>query len=260
MLRRAFPFSPAVLRRHIADTAASFFRRKGSKPAVAKSDPSVARIPGFALPPDMLREEVQLRANYVPSVLLHELCIRLCLNVPGNIIEFGVANGASIRRFQQALARYGDGSKKLFGLDSFLGLREPFEGRAVGAFACEVPDIPGVEIIPGYFEDICTDALRARVERVAFAHLDADLNSSTLVALRWLTPLLNTGSLLLFDEFTGGGLAEARAFDQWRRETGIALIRIAEFDRMPSAGGTVVDRRLLFQVIGSESLSFHPAL
>ena len=227
---------------------------------MAKSDPSAARIPGFALPPDMPWEQAQLRTNYVPRVLLHELCIRLCLNVSGNIVEFGVATGDSMRRFQQALTRYGDGSKKLFGLDSFRGLREPFEGAAVGAFICEAPNIPGVEMVPGYFEDTCTDALRARVGRVAFAHFDADLHSSTLVALRWLTPLLNTGSLLLFDEFTGGDLAEARALEQWRQETEITLIRIAEFDRMPSGWGTVVDRRLLFQVVGSESLSFQPEL
>jgi hypothetical protein len=97
--------------------------------------------------------------------------------------------------------------------------------------------------------------LRRRVGRVAFAHLDADLFSSTLFALRWLTPLLNTGSVLQFDEFIGGDCAESRAFEEWRVESGLQLIRIAEVDREPSGWGSNIDRRLVFQVVGDEPLS-----
>ncbi|HXY65653.1 MAG TPA: hypothetical protein VEI45_15165 [Mycobacterium sp.] len=43
---------------------------------------------------------------------------------------------------------------------------------------------------------------------MALASLDADLFSSTLCALTWLTPLLGIGSLLLFDEYLGDGGAE----------------------------------------------------
>jgi hypothetical protein len=49
-----------------------------------------------------------------------------------------------------------------------------------------------------------------------------------------LTPLLGTGSLLLFDEFVGADMAEARAFQEWRDESGVELLRIADFDRDPS--------------------------
>ena len=46
------------------------------------------------------------------------------------------------------------------------------------------------------------------------AHFDADLYSSTVCALEFVTPLLGTGSLLLFDELSGAGGAEQRAFEE----------------------------------------------
>jgi hypothetical protein len=153
----------------------------------------------------------------------------------------------------------GTALKKIFALDSFEGLPESFENAAVGAFAGEVPKIHGVAFVKGYFEDTCTETLRQQVGSVALAHLDADLYSSTLHALRWLTPLLHTGSILLFDEFIGEGQSEARAFEEWRQETGTQLIRIVECDRDPSGwGASVTDRRLVFQVVGPEELPLRP--
>jgi predicted O-methyltransferase YrrM len=186
---------------------------------------------------------VQSRARYLSRAAVLQICIGLAEAIPGNIVEFGVADGASTRVIRKLT------EKKIYALDSFEGLREAFENAPVGAFAGPVPDIPGVTIVKGYFEDSCTEALAAEVGQVAFAHLDADLYGSTLCALRWLTPLLGDGSLLLFDEFTGGEKAEARAFAEWQRETETQLVRIAEFDREASGWGDIPDKRLLFQVI-----------
>jgi hypothetical protein len=183
------------------------------------------------------------RARYVPKTVILELCMRLANDIPGAIVEFGVASGGST----QALRRLSN--KEMFALDSFEGLRERFERLDVGHFAGPIPDIPGVNFVKGYFEDTCTEQLAARVGRVAFAHLDADLYNSTLFALHWLTPLLADGSLVLFDEFVGGAGAEARAFGEWQATTGTTVVRIAEFDREPSGGGDVPDKRLLFQVV-----------
>lgn len=208
--------------------------------------------------------ELKARANYLPRSLVIEMCVRLSLRVPGNIVEFGVASGDSTRVIRRTLRRYGQpwfvpyGRKKIFALDSFEGLREKFEGADAGTFKGAVPDIAGVRFVKGYFEDTCTEALRSEVGSVAFAHLDADLHSSTLVALRWLTPLLDTGSILLFDEFTGGDFAEQRAFDIWRKECGLELMRLAEFDRDPSGFGTIPDRRALYQVVDANTLPPSP--
>lgn len=202
---------------------------------------------------------LKAREAFLPRGLVLELAVRAAHLIPGNIVEFGVAEGHSTRVLRRALTRCERGQvlgqrKKLFACDSFKGLAEKFENAEVGTFACESPNIRGVEIVEGYFQDSLTPELARRVSQVSLASLDADLYSSTLCALRWLSPLLHTGSLLLFDEFLGENESEKRAFEQWAKETGICTVQIAEFLRDPSGWGTNVDKRVLFQVIGSDVL------
>jgi predicted O-methyltransferase YrrM len=182
------------------------------------------------------------------------LAVRSAVRVPGNVIEFGVAQGASTRVLRSELRRLRRqqpkiGSRRLFACDSFRGLPEHFETLAPGTFACEPPRIRGVELVVGYFDDTLDDALARRVGRVALASLDADLESSTMCALRWLTPLIDEGSLLLFDEFDGDGGAERRAYERWSRETGVRTVKVAEFVRPTAGFGTQSDRRVLFRVM-----------
>ena len=106
----------------------------------------------------------------------------------------------------------------------------------------------------GYFEDSLTAELADRVGKIAFASLDADLYSSTLCALRWLQPMMQTGSLLLFDEFLGEDASEKRAFEEWLGESGIQVVRVAEFLRGPSGWGKIMDSRPLYQVVDEEKL------
>lgn len=218
---------------------------------------------GYYVANEQPYSDLKDRVRYISRAMVLNTCMALAVHVPGNVVEFGVATGASTREIKRSLRQYSSrlftryGNKKLFALDSFEGLREKFENAEVGEFAGAVPNISGVNFVKGYFEDTCTDELRRRVGQVAFAHLDADLYSSTKFALHWLTPMLDTGSLLLFDEFTGGELAENRAFEEWQKETGTQVIRIAEFDRDPSGYGAIPDRRLLYQVIGKRRLSRH---
>jgi hypothetical protein len=175
--------------------------------------------------------------------------------VPGNIVEFGVADGTSTRIIRNELLIHQGGkisgpSKRIYACDSFEGLSEKFENAEVGTFAGPVPRIAGVEIVKGFFDNSLTAELAARVGQVAFASLDADLYSSTLTALRWLTPLLHTGSLLLFDEYLGENESEKRAHDEWSDETGIETVVIAALRREPSGFGERPDQRMLRQVVG----------
>jgi len=218
-------------------------------------------IPGFAIANGPDWTDIADRSNFATRALILEMCVRLSLRVPGNIIEFGVATGDSTRVIRRTLKRYGRrwfipfGRKQLFACDSWEGLPEAWENVDVGGLACEPPRIPGVRFVKGYFQDTLTEQLRREVGHVAFAHFDADLYSSTKVALEWIAPLLTTGSLLLFDQFIGGDMDEFRAFDEWRKSHGIQCLRLAEFDREPAGNGKDLDRRLLFQVVANEKLS-----
>jgi hypothetical protein len=190
----------------------------------------------------------------VSRAMVLDLVVHLLDRVPGNIVEFGVAEGHSTRSIRRALnatqwPQLVGPRRTIFACDSFEGLPEKFERAEVGTFACEPPKIRGVEIVKGYFEDSLTDELARRVGVVAFASLDADLYSSTTTALDWLTPLLVNGSLLLFDEYLGESESEKRAHDEWAVRTGVRTIKIAEFLRDPSGWGDTPDRRVLLQVI-----------
>lgn len=198
--------------------------------------------------------------NPPPRELVLSLAVNLSHRVPGNIIEFGVARGGSTRTIRRVLRQCERSQilgprKKLFACDSFEGLTEQFENAPPGTFACDPPKIRGVEIVKGYFESSLTQELANRVGRVALASLDADLYSSTLCALRWLTPLLATGSLLIFDEYLGENASERHAHEDWRQETRVQTVLVAEFLREPSGWGATPDRRSLFQVLGDEPLS-----
>jgi len=185
-----------------------------------------------------------------------DLAVRSAYRLPGNIIEFGVADGSSTRNLRRAMwteeiVRALRPRKRLYACDSFEGLSEQYENLAPGTFACKPPRLLGVSIVQGYFEDSLTPDLADEVGPVALASLDADLYSSTLCALQWLTPLLRTGSLLLFDEYTGESKSEKRAHVDWLEESGVSTVLLAHLLRDPSGLGSTPDRRSLYQVVTS---------
>lgn len=193
-----------------------------------------------------------------------EFAVRMSGPIGGHIVEFGVYKGDSTRIIRDALdevckTNLACEKKRIFACDSFKGLPEKFEKAEAGTFACKPPSIRGVEIVDGYFQDSLTDKLASEVGSVCFASLDADLYSSTICALKWLTPLLHTGSLLLFDEFLGENASEKRAFDEWSAETGIRTVPIALFAREPSGFGSNLDQRALYQVVQADEIALQVA-
>ena len=187
------------------------------------------------------------------------MVVQMAYSIPGQIMEFGVAQGNSTRVIRRTLSRcesvwHESPKKKIYACDSFEGLQERYENAEVGAFACEVPQIPGVHIVKGFYDQTLTPELANEIGKVSFASLDADLYSSTLTVLRWLGPLLGSGSLLLFDEFLGEKESEKRAFEDWKQESGIETILLAHLLRDPSAWGENLDARELHQVVRKEPL------
>lgn len=119
----------------------------------------------------------------------------------GLILEFGVGGGDSIRHIA-ALA----GGRTVHGFDSFEGLPEDWVGRheerghySLGGTPPEVP--ANVILHRGLFETTLPDFLDAHDGPCAFLHVDCDLYSSARTVLEALTPRIEPGTIILFDEY-----------------------------------------------------------
>jgi O-methyltransferase len=76
-------------------------------------------------------------------------------------------------------------------------------------------------LVPGLFRDSLTEETARRLElrKIAVVHIDCDLYSSAREALDFITPYLQDGSIIIFDEwfhYRGNpSLGEQRAFAEW---------------------------------------------
>jgi len=164
--------------------------------------------------------------------------------VEGDVLEFGTGSGASFCMLYHFLQRIDPSRKRRFFLfDSFEGLPEPAGTDAhpqwqKGAWAFDRPfvaaranrfgvDSARVTMVPGFYEKslISAAAKALPIERAALVHIDCDLFSSTEAALRFLTPFVRTGTLVLLDDYYcySGDPAkgEAGAFHEWVRREGL---------------------------------------
>jgi O-methyltransferase len=158
----------------------------------------------------------------------------------GHYLEFGVASGrsavAAIRANQRLTPRR---IHRYFLFDSFVGLPE-LEGPDAGstqfkrgdyAFSVDevvarlqkhgVADDSEIILVPGFFEDslLPFDAGQFLGERAAIVHVDVDLHGSAAQVLTFITPHLQAGTILLFDDWNCFGAkndrGERRAVREW---------------------------------------------
>jgi hypothetical protein len=139
----------------------------------------------------------------------------------GLFLEFGVYSGGTLRQIVEAAP-----AGTVYGFDSFQGLPEAWRPTfEAGAFAVDAPpEVPGAELVVGWFADTLPGFLAEHPEPVAFLHLDADLYSSTTTVLDALEPRLRPGTVLLFDEyfnFPDWQDHEHRAWTEFAARTGL---------------------------------------
>lgn len=137
----------------------------------------------------------------------------------GMALEFGVYTGITLQRI--AAARNG---RSVYGFDSFQGLPEHWRpGFPAGTFATDSrPQIPGAELVPGWFDDVLPAFLRAHPDPVDLLHIDADLYSSAKSVLDLLGPRLGPGTVVVFDEYfnyPGWQQHEHRAWMEFSKRT-----------------------------------------
>ncbi len=163
--------------------------------------------------------------------------------IEGDYLEFGVWEGHSFDLSLRAAAKFLPGKSengpRFFAFDSFKGLPSPDlqkdgnafqEGEYKAALECFQRNIGKaarrfeVQVVPGFYEESLTPDVisRFKLSKAAFVNIDCDLYDSTLCALRFITPLLRTGSVIFFDDwfFSGGDMTrgEAGACAEWLKE------------------------------------------
>lgn len=130
--------------------------------------------------------------------------------------EFGVGAGETLDWFSwhKPLGNI------VLGFDSFEGIPEPWLTHPQGHWRSEpyVSDRDDVVIVRGAFDESLRrpEVLERLGPRIAFAHIDCDLYSSTRTVFDAVAPFLGNGSVLVFDEFYG--------YLGWERQEGGAFL------------------------------------
>lgn len=209
---------------------------------ILKQLETTRNIPSTAL---MLRQEaVRDAVEYIRGdrrfdharVMLHNAeALQSVLNaVPmwdGIIAEFGVYRGTSLT----TIARYFSDST-IHGFDSFVGLPEAWGGTEKSAGTFDVggtpPELPvdNVEFHVGWFEQTVPKFAAQTSEPFRFAHLDADLYSSTKIVLDYLGDRFIPGTVIVFDEYFGyhgWQHHEHKAFEEFLTAYGLTFEALA---------------------------------
>jgi O-methyltransferase len=139
------------------------------------------------------------------------------LNTEIDYIEFGVSQGHSFRWWVENISHP---QARFYGFDTFTGLPEawgPFKKGDMGTLN-EIPRIEGDErhqFFQGLFQQTLLPFLSTyKKGRRKVVHMDADIYSATLYVLTLITPYLEKGDIILFDEFNVP-MHEFKAFREW---------------------------------------------
>ena len=191
-----------------------------------------------------------------------DLAVRFVKNnrIEGSYLEFGVWRGSTFAQFYHTLRRHGVRAR-MYAFDSFAGLPEPrgldappgHEPFRAGQFSCSerefiaalrgrrVPE-DTYAIVPGFYDRTLRPELAGQLGlgRAALIWIDSVLYESAKPVLNFVAPLLQDGTILMFNDFfrfrgspTKG---ERKAFDEFRHEhPEIAITDYAKFGSVGQA-------------------------
>ncbi len=149
----------------------------------------------------------------------------------GMLAEFGVYRGTSLTTIAQ---RFPDVT--VHGFDSFIGLPEAWggAGESVGSFDVggTPPELPvdNVKFHVGLFDETVPKFAAETTEPFRFAHLDADLYSSTKIVFEHLRGRFIPGTVVVFDEYFGyhgWQQHEHKAFEEFLAASSLTFEAIA---------------------------------
>lgn len=145
------------------------------------------------------------------------------ITLPGEVAEFGVNKGGTIRFIAGHLPQ-----RRIHGFDSFRGLPEDWSGNAMSAGEFDrggkLPSVPAnVELHQGWFDATLPAFSAARREPLALIHVDCDLYSSTKTIFEHLERHIAPGTVIVFDEYfnyPAWQMHEHRAFQEFLARSG----------------------------------------
>lgn len=162
--------------------------------------------------------------------------------VPGHYYEFGLYQGYTFYHAVKVSPQIHH-----FGFDSFEGMPENAEGGGFGFGRFRVTYRKVVNnllrggaftyrehLIKGFFSDSLTKQLQDEQKAfpIAVVLIDSDLYESAVTVLDFITPLLQTGSIVIFDDWGSFG-SEAGEQRAWRefleKHTEIEATELTEF-------------------------------
>ena len=110
--------------------------------------------------------------------------------------EYGVWRGEAFRYLIKIF-------KKGYGFDTFEGLPEDWHTDKAGTYSSDgnIPKIDGGEFVVGKFEDTLPEFFSVQRPVASIINFDADLYSSTICALNYSKSVIDTNTILVFDEF-----------------------------------------------------------
>jgi hypothetical protein len=153
------------------------------------------------------------------------------VSLDGMVAEFGVYKGTSLTQIAKFFP-----DRTVHGFDSFVGLPQAWGGTSKGAGAFDVGAKPpqlsvsNVEFHVGWFNDTVPVFAQKYSGPFAFAHLDADLYSSTKTVFDNLGDWFVAGTIVVFDEYFGyhgWQRHEHKAFQEFLSRTGLSFEAIS---------------------------------
>jgi len=180
-----------------------------------------------------LHEHMQGATPMPHRLLTLDHALSRATDVDGMALEFGVYRGETLARIAEAR-----GGRPVHGFDSFQGLPEFWlPDHQAGRFGPDdpagvqgPPEVPGAELVVGWFDQTLPGFLETHPGPVAFLHVDCDLYSSTTTVLEHVGPRLVPGSVVVFDEFfnyPGWQGHEFRAWQEYVEKSGTAFSYLA---------------------------------
>lgn len=156
----------------------------------------------------------------------------------GDYLEFGVSHGTSMNCMYHTLQNKGLHKVRLFGFDSFEGMPEEAETQdegtwRAGQFSSSIENTSkfltknGIDwqktfLTKGWFADTLTEDFKEKhqLKKASVIMIDCDIYSASLEALEFSASLIKDVSIIVFDDWNSGNLAdknlgEKKAFEEF---------------------------------------------